>query len=85
MNENIEEVKIKSKKSLKWSTFGEVIGRLITPLTTAILSRILAPEIFGIVTTITIVISFCEIFQKVGLQNILSNPILLMRMKKINL
>ena len=66
MNENIEEVKIKSKKSLKWSTFGEVIGRLITPLTTAILSRILAPEIFGIVTTITIVISFCEIFSEGG-------------------
>ncbi len=66
MNDNAIEIQKKSKKSLKWSTFGEIIGRLITPITTAILSRILAPEIFGIVTTITIVISFCEIFSEGG-------------------
>lgn len=66
MNDNAIEIQKKSKKSLKWSTFGEIIGRLITPITTAILSRILAPEIFGIVTTITIVISFCEIFSDGG-------------------
>lgn len=56
----------KAKKSLKWSTFGEIIGKLITPITTAILSRILAPEIFGITTTMTMVVSFCEIFTDGG-------------------
>lgn len=66
MSSKAEEIQLKTKKSLKWSTLGEIIGRLITPITTAILSRILAPEIFGIVTTITIVISFCEIFADGG-------------------
>lgn len=59
-------IQTKAKKSLKWTTFGEIIGKLITPITTAILSRILAPEIFGITTTVTMVITFCEIFTDGG-------------------
>ena len=64
--ESVNEIQNKTKKSLKWTILGEVVGRLITPLTTAILSRILAPEIFGITTAVTMVITFCEIFTDGG-------------------
>ena len=44
----------------KWSSLSEIIAKLITPITSMILARILAPEIFGIVASINVVISFCD-------------------------
>lgn len=52
----------------KWSALGEVSAKLITPISTIILARILTPEAFGVVATITMVISFAEIFMDAGFQ-----------------
>ena len=50
----------------KWSTITEIISKLITPITSIILVRILTPEAFGVVTTVTMVIAFAEIFTDSG-------------------
>ena len=50
----------------KWSTVTEIIAKLITPITNIILARILTPEAFGVVATLTMVISF---FQKYLIQH----------------
>ena len=55
----------------KWSTVTEIIAKLITPITNIILARILTPEAFGVVATLTMVISFAEIFTDAGFQKYL--------------
>lgn len=52
----------------KWSAITEFSTKLIAPLTNAILARLLAPEMFGIVATLTLVITFAEIFTDAGFQ-----------------
>lgn len=52
----------------KWSSITEIIAKLISPITNMILARLLLPEAFGIVATITMVISFAEIFTDAGFQ-----------------
>lgn len=51
-----------SAGALKWSSLAEVISKIITPISNIILARLLAPEEFGIVATVTMVISFVDIF-----------------------
>lgn len=58
-------------KATKWSTITEVIAKLITPVTSIILARLLTPEAFGVVTTLTMVITFAEIFTDAGFQKYL--------------
>lgn len=55
-------------QAAKWSSITEVIAKLISPITNMILARLLVPEAFGIVATITMVISFAEIFTDAGFQ-----------------
>lgn len=55
----------------KWSTITEVIAKLITPITSIVLARLLTPEAFGIVASITMIISFAEIFTDAGFQKFL--------------
>ena len=55
-------------QAAKWSSFTEIIAKLITPITNMILARLLVPEAFGIVATINMVISFSEIFTDAGFQ-----------------
>ncbi len=55
-------------RAAKWSTFTEVVTKLVTPISSIILARLLAPEIFGIVASITTITSFCEIFTDAGFQ-----------------
>lgn len=52
----------------KWSALTEVAAKLISPLSTIILARILAPEAFGVLVTAQMVISFAEIFTDAGFQ-----------------
>ncbi len=56
------------KSATKWSTITEVASKLITPVTTMVLARILTPEAFGVLVTATMVISFAEIFTDAGFQ-----------------
>ena len=54
--------------AMKWSAVAEVASKVISPVTNAILARILVPEIFGLVATINMVISFTNVFTDAGFQ-----------------
>ena len=65
------ELNNKIVKATKWSSITEIIARLITPVTSIVLARLLAPEAFGVVTTLTMIITFAEIFTDAGFQKFL--------------
>ncbi len=52
----------------KWSLFTQVISKIIPPLSSMILARFFAPEVFGIIATITMVTSFADTFSESGFQ-----------------
>ena len=52
----------------KWSAMAEVISKLVGPITSMVLARVLTPEAFGVVTTLTMIIAFAEIFTDAGFQ-----------------
>lgn len=58
-------------KATKWSSITEIVARLITPITGIVLARLLTPEAFGVVTTLTMIITFAEIFTDAGFQKYL--------------
>lgn len=58
-------------KATKWSMITEVIAKLIVPITNMILARILVPEAFGVVATITMITSFTDMFTDAGFQKYL--------------
>ncbi len=51
-----------------WSLITELLSKLISPVISIILARLLAPEAFGIVATISLVTSFAEVFTDAGFQ-----------------
>ena len=55
----------------KWSSVTEIIAKLVTPVTSVVLARLLTPDIFGVVTTLTMIITFAEIFTDAGFQKYL--------------
>lgn len=55
----------------KWSSITESVAKLISPITSMILARLLTPEMFGVVATINIIISFTEMFTDAGFQKYL--------------
>lgn len=55
-------------QATKWSSITEVFVKLVSPFVNMVLARLLAPEAFGMVATITMVISFTEIFTDAGFQ-----------------
>lgn len=57
---------IKVRDATIWSTIAQIISKLISPITNIILARLLLPETFGIVATVTIIISFTYIFIEEG-------------------
>lgn len=52
----------------KWSAITEIASKLISPISTMVLARLLTPEAFGVLVTATMVISFAEIFTDAGFQ-----------------
>lgn len=52
----------------KWSAMAEIVAKLVSPITTMVLARLLAPEAFGVLVTAQMVISFAEIFTDAGFQ-----------------
>lgn len=65
------ELSKKMKQAAKWSSIGEIGAKLIAPVTNAVLARLLTPEAFGVVATLTLVVSFAEIFTDAGFQKYL--------------
>ncbi len=58
-------------KATKWSTITELSAKLVSPITSMILARLLAPEAFGVVATITMITSFADMFTDAGFQKYL--------------
>lgn len=65
MVNNIEQ---KTKRATFWSALAEIVAKLIGPAVNMVLARLLTPEAFGMVATITMVISFAELFTDAGFQ-----------------
>lgn len=55
----------------KWSFITEIAAKLVSPLTNMVLARILAPEAFGVVATVTMITSFADMFTDAGFQKYL--------------
>ena len=58
----------KAITATKWNAITEVVSKLIAPITAMVLARLLTPEAFGVVATISIIISFAEVFADAGFQ-----------------
>ena len=54
------------ESSLKWSSAGEIIAKLILPISNMILARILVPEDFGILASVNMIITFVDLFTDSG-------------------
>ena len=61
----------KVKTATKWATVGEVAAKLFVPISSMILARLLTPDAFGVVTTLTMIVTFAEIFTDAGFQKYL--------------
>lgn len=68
MSENLNN---KVKAATKWSAITEIAAKLVAPISTMLLARLLTPEAFGVLVTATMVISFAEIFTDAGFQKYL--------------
>lgn len=55
----------------KWSSITEIAAKLVAPISTMVLARLLTPDAFGVLVTATMVISFAEIFTDAGFQKYL--------------
>jgi PST family polysaccharide transporter len=65
------ELNNKVVRASKWSAITEIVAKLIVPITNMVLARLLTPEAFGIVTTLTMIITFAELFTDAGFQKYL--------------
>lgn len=61
-----QDINKKVINSTKWTAVTEIMAKLVAPITSIVLARLLTPEAFGVVATITMVISFTEIFTNAG-------------------
>lgn len=55
----------------KWSSLTEIIAKIVTPVSNMILARLLAPEVFGVLATVTMIFSFADMFTDAGFQRYL--------------
>ena len=62
------ELSNKVRNAAGWSSLTEVVARLVGFVTSIVLARLLAPEAFGAVATIMLVVSFAELFTDAGFQ-----------------
>jgi len=58
----------KINRATGWSFAGEFAAKMVMPITNMILARILAPEVFGIIATINMVVGLSDIFIEAGFQ-----------------
>lgn len=68
---NEEKLKNKVISATKWSTITEVAAKFVAPVTNMVLARILTPEAFGVVATVTMITSFADMFTDAGFQKYL--------------
>lgn len=58
----------KVANATKWSVLAEVTAKIAAPIVNIILARILTPDAYGVVASITIITSFADIFTDAGFQ-----------------
>lgn len=56
----------KVKSAAKWSIICEVLAKIIAPITTIILARLLSQEVFGIVASLTAITSMADMLADAG-------------------
>lgn len=56
----------KTNASMKWTSLAEIVSKIIVPLMNMVLSRLLAPAVFGIIANVTIIVSFAQMFAEGG-------------------
>ena len=61
----------KTASATRWSSPTEIAIRFVLPIVNVVLARLLTPEAFGVVATITMIVSFAEIFTDAGFQKYL--------------
>jgi PST family polysaccharide transporter len=66
-----KELNNKVGAAAKWSSITEIAVRFIAPVTTMILARLLTPEAFGVVATVTMIFSFADMLTDAGFQKYL--------------
>ncbi|AOR24747.1 lipopolysaccharide biosynthesis protein [Clostridium taeniosporum] len=66
-----ENIKSKFINATKWSTITEIAAKLVSPIINMILARIISPEAFGVVATVTMIMSFADMFTDAGFQKYL--------------
>ena len=66
-----KELNRKISASVKWASITEIAAKLITPFSSMILARLLSPDEFGVVATVTMVTSFADVFTDAGFQKYL--------------
>ncbi len=66
-----ENIKNKFANAAKWSTITEILAKIISPITNMVLARIISPEAFGVVATVTMIMSFADMFTDAGFQKYL--------------
>lgn len=62
---------VKVFHATKWSFISEILAKLLSPISTMVLARLLVPEAFGAIAIITVLITFAEIFTDAGFQKYL--------------
>lgn len=55
----------------KWSALTEILSKLVTPITSMVMARLLTPEAYGVVATFSIIIALADIFADAGFQKYL--------------
>lgn len=58
----------KVANATKWSVLAEVTAKIATPIVNIILARLLTPDAYGVIASITIITSFADIFTDAGFQ-----------------
>lgn len=53
-------------RATRWSVVSEIIAKIISPITTMLLARVLSQEVFGIVASITVVTSMADMLTDAG-------------------
>ena len=71
----MDELNNKISSSVKWASVTEISAKMITPFTSMVLARLLTPDEFGVVATVTMVTSFADVFTDAGFQKYLIQKI----------
>lgn len=62
----IENTMKKANSSFKWAALSEILAKIMTPILNIILARLLAPEVFGIVASVSLIISLGDTLAEGG-------------------